>query len=130
MITGIPSRDATTVWPLAEPILRRATERTCGRFTAADALERIARADMQLWLGGNPVSSVAVTEVLQYPRLSECRIVFAAGELGLLKAGMPMLEMWAQAQGCRIFSIEGRKGWERVFPGFIPEAVILRKDLT
>jgi hypothetical protein len=129
VICGVPAHLAHRVWPVAEPILRRAAARTRGRVSTAALLERIERGDMQLWLHVPPTAA-CVTEVVDYPHARWCRIAFLAGEdLELCRSGIGRIEAWARAQGCAGMEIEGRAGWQRVLPGYARDDVILRKEL-
>jgi hypothetical protein len=129
LITGIAAGKARQVWPLVEPLLRRATARTRGRVSTAALLERIESGAMQLWIRV-PVSAACLTEVIDYPHARWCRVVFLAGEdLAMCRSGIGLIEAWAGAQGCAGVEIEGRAGWQRVLPGYARDSVILRKEL-
>lgn len=86
---------------------------------------------MLLWIGGDPVDSVAVTELVDYPGHREARVVFGAGHIERAAEGWPMVEDWARFEGASALEVIGRPGWERRLPpGFVKDAVVLRKVLT
>lgn len=84
---------------------------------------------MQLWIGGEPVRAVMTGEFVTYPHGRSYRATFAAGDLALLREGMPVLKAWTKSRGATSIEIEGRKGWSRALPDFREEAVILRMEL-
>lgn len=95
----------------------------------ADVLGWIEAEKAQLWIGGNPVDAVCITELIEYPRERACRLIFAAGEIGRVLEGQELVEAWARSQGCASIEIEGRRGWERMAPGFAFESALLRRRL-
>jgi hypothetical protein len=129
MIAGVPAGQARRIWPVVEPVLRRATARTRGRVSTEALLGRIEAGAMQLWVA-LPPTAACVSEVIDYPHSRWCRVVFAAGDArALIRAGIALIEGWARAQGCAGVEIEGRAGWERALPGYVRDDVILRKEL-
>lgn len=129
MISGVPSDKARLVWPLVEPILRRTTDRTNGRFTTDDVLQLVETGHAQLWVGGLPVDTACITEIVDYPRQRWCRISFVAGEMDRIHEGRPIVEAWARSKGCIGVEIEGRPGWQRALSEFDCEGVLLRRRL-
>lgn len=95
----------------------------------ADVLDWIEAEKAQLWIGGNPVDAVCITEIIVYPHERACRLIFAAGDLERVLQGQGLVEAWARSEGCASIEIEGRKGWERIAPGFRLESVLLRRRL-
>ncbi len=129
VISGVPSEGVERLWPAVEPILARVVGPE-GRFSTADVLAAIKSRRMQLWIGGRPLSSAAVTEILIYPRRKTCRVIFAAGDARLIAGGLPLLERWARGMGCDGLEIvTERDGWARLLPGFERKFTIMRKEL-
>ncbi len=73
--------------------------------------------------------SCIITEVVDYPSLTVCRIWLAGGELDELVEAEKFIAVWAKAQGCDAMEINGRKGWQRQLKDYTATSVILTKDL-
>ena len=74
-------------------------------------------------------NSVIVTEIIDYPQMSVCRIWLAGGEMEeLLKAEKKIVE-WARGLGCSGMEIIGRKGWERQLSEYKASSVVLTKEI-
>lgn len=91
-----------------------ALEHAGGTHTIDDVDELIAAEMMQLWEGPR---SIAITEVIQYPRVKACRIFAVAGDMGELWSLLePAIARWAKDHGCARLEGFGRMGWQRVAP--------------
>ncbi len=123
------------IWPLAEPLLRRATART--GLTAFCEIEREVLAGNELlWFAvestGNRVEVLATASTrLQQTDIGKvCVITACAGAdmqrwLPLIK----QIEKFARSEGCKCVRIYGRKGWLRALDGYAQRYVILDKEL-
>lgn len=130
-ITTVRPSDAREFWPWAESLLGQ-NIREGGRFRPEEVLQKIEEDRFSLWMaGGPPPDSVAVVQLLQYPRRRDAKIIFAGGRLESIVEHLEVLEDWARERGARGLEIETpREGWERVLPGFRRAAVVLRKELV
>lgn len=120
------------VWPLLEPHLRRVERETATVSVAA--LKALAlNCEAQVWGvqdGRGNVTGACVTRVYESAGSRFCTIFVAAGHLmPVLPDGILVIEDWARGLGCRAIEIIGRKGWERVLPGYAQRAVVLEKTL-
>lgn len=129
-VHGIPSREAVDYWPLALPLLAPAIARTGGRFTPADILAAISRAEMQLWLvtlDEKPAGAV-VTEIVCYPQKKFCRVFLLGGTHTRRWLHLEQrIAEWAKAQGCAGMETMGRAGWRRLLKGYSGEFTILER---
>lgn len=114
-------------WSRCRSWLAAALERGPQTHTERDILDDVIAGRLQLWPGQR---SVAVTEVLTFPRCKVVRIAWAGGELDeLLTVIRPAIEAWARELGCRYVWGGGRPGWERVAPEYRRFATLLSKEL-
>lgn len=72
-----------------------------------------------------------VVEVAEYPTEKACQIMWAAGTLPEIIAGLPQLERWARDNQCTEMLVEGHPGWARALrnDGYRPWSVTVRKAL-
>ncbi len=72
-----------------------------------------------------------VVELVNYPRQRACQVMWAAGTLAALVAGLELVHTWAKAQGCTEMLIEGHPGWVRALRGigYRPWSATVRKAL-
>lgn len=122
-VAGVPYAVVPHVWPEVWPVLRPAVERD-KRRSMMDVFGQLASGELWLWrLSGDP-DGLLVTTVEEEPGTCHRRIfwiVYAAGVVAT-KAGfgevMDFCERQARGFNCSELKMEGRKGWERLFPEF------------
>ena len=96
-------------------------------FLTMDLVKELVKAGhMKLWARANAVAATAEESRVGQKILT---IVLAGGNLEQLKDIECEIEQYAIANGFVEIYINGRKGWERVLPGYKPHMVILRKEL-
>jgi len=74
--------------------------------------------------------SAIITEVVDYPQRSVCRIWLAGGELDELMQAEKSIAVWAKSIGCDAMEINGRFGWQKKLKDYTAQAVTLTKDLS
>lgn len=74
-----------------------------------------------------PISCI-ITEIVDYPQKSMCRIWLAGGNLEELMQAEKSIAHWAKSIGCDGMEIVGRKGWSRQLKDYRESAVVLMKD--
>lgn len=131
--TGVQPADIERVWPYVETLIAEGCEQSGGRYWAEDIKGFLTESRMQLWVAhdGKTAHAVAVTEVLNYPRLKALNCALLAGKdpaswLGTVKN---TLESYAAAHGCALTEIGGRKGWQRLLPDYRWTGITLEKRL-
>jgi hypothetical protein len=123
------------IWPVAKPLLRRATLRT-GLCAFADIEQDILVGKALLWLALSgtrddvTIDAVATTRLELTDAGKVCVITACAGKdmarwLPLIRG----IEDYAKAEGCRRVRIFGRKGWLRVLDGYRQTHVVIDKRL-
>lgn len=124
------------VWPLAEPLLRRAIART-GLSAFSDIERDILGGSALLWLAVGVersnlgILAAASTRLQRTDASKVCVVTACAGNgmprwLGLLGR----IEEFARDEGCNCVRIYGRKGWLRALDGYEQRHVILDKELV
>jgi hypothetical protein len=123
------------IWPLAEPVLRRAIART-GLSSFRDVEREILCGNSLLWLAvegeGSEITILAAasTRLQQTDAGKVCVITACGGErmprwLNLIDR----IEEFARNEGCTCVRIYGRKGWLRALDGYEQTHIILKKEL-
>ena len=124
------------IWPLAEPLLRRAIERT-DLSAFCDIKREILCGNALLWLAvegaGNKIAILAAasTRLQRTDAGKVCVITACAGKdmprwLNLISR----IEEFARNEGCHCVRIYGRKGWLRALDGYEQRHTILDKELS
>ncbi len=80
--------------------------------TFEDVVALVASGAAQAWPGP---ASIIVTEIVEYPRYRVLHFFLGAGSLQELRAMVPLILQWGNAQGCARARVVGRRGWARVF---------------
>ena len=70
-----------------------------------------------------------VTEIVDYPRRSVCRIWLAGGDLDELIDAEKDIAQWARSIGCSGMEIIGRKGWQRKLKDYEPKSTVFVREL-
>lgn len=90
--------------------LQRALDHGGNTHTIEDVRLAVEREQMQLW---NAKDAILISELLVYPQYKALHVFLAAGSLDTLLDMRPSVEEFARRLGCRVVSINGRKGWAR-----------------
>ena len=115
MIEAIAPDRVAFVWPEAEPLLRKACDRT-GERTTHDVLVSLVSGHAQLWRVHN--RAWAVSEIVNYPRKKVANLTLVAG------SGAPQwahelqdaIVQWAKHYQADEVRVVGRRGWLRWLP--------------
>ena len=127
--SGIKPADVDKYWHHVAPYIARG-------MTGLDTLEGVKTAieqrQAQLWAvwEGQRCLAALVTKITDHDKGRVCTIAHCGGiELCSWREHLNVLEAWAREKGCCRIDIVGRKGWERVLPGFEQTGVVLEKKL-
>ena len=119
------------MWPHVSEWLKAAAER-CGDWTLTAIRDCLFNKECLLWVlwDGQRLRAACVTEVVILPRGKVCRVVACGGEnASSWNGAFAPIEKYAKELGCVSMRIEGRKGWQRVFPDYGLEWICLEKGL-
>jgi hypothetical protein len=118
-------------WPCVEPLIARAMA-----HSSVSSLDGIACAvhagRALLWIvwNGEEIKAAVVTELGTVDGKRLCTIAACGGRDS--DEWLPLiadLEKYARAEGCKAMRIFGRRGWERLLPGYAARTM-LEKELT
>jgi hypothetical protein len=99
-------------------------------YGVEDVLAEVTERRAELWLGEE---SIAVTNIIDKPKVRQFHIWIAAGNLvELMDEVYPQIEARAREFGCTVITISGRRGWIRALKkeGFGEVATVGVKELT
>jgi hypothetical protein len=97
-----------------------------------DLIDNLRSGHRQLWVAwdGSKVLAAAITRINVQRSGLACQIAACGGTEGERWMHLiSRIEDWARAEGCRKVVIEGRPGWERVFPAYKRVRVVLEREL-
>lgn len=106
--------------------IENALEYANDSHNALDVLDAVKSGKAQFFSIGD---SCVITEIVDYPQKSVCRIWLAGGNMDELLEAEKHIASLAKEHGCDGMEIIGRKGWQRVLKDYKPSAVVLVKDL-
>lgn len=131
MIGGAFSKeDALKLWPLVEPLIKKATDLDYGRSSPETIKQLIKDNKALLWADKN-LKMVLVSSVEEYPTGRKTLLLRVCGgeDLSICKQAFPMLKDYARDMGCDSLEVGGRKGWLKVLPEFKEDYTVLRAEL-
>jgi hypothetical protein len=106
-LSSIKLRDLERIRRHAEAALAHSG----GTHDWADVLALLIAGKLQLWVARR---SMMMTELVEYPKLTACRIFLAGGELEELIGMADALADEAAAIGVERLEVMGRPGWAKV----------------
>ena len=113
-------------WTKAKPLIEAAIARGLPTHTADDVRADIDAGRQQLWCEGE---TAIVTEIVTFPRMKACRVVYVAGRMADVERLKPEIEGWARGEGCGFMLAGGRKGWVRTLRDYFVTAHLLAKEI-
>lgn len=100
-------------WERCSPWIQAALDYGGNLFALEDVLDAVQKGQAQFWPGKK---SALVTEIKQYPRKRLCNVWLAGGDLEELKQMSVYVKDFAKASKCDGLLVQGRPGWQKVFP--------------
>lgn len=91
-------------------LLEEAMDHNGGTHTFDDLTVMVLQGRLRLWTTAN---SVALTEIVEYPRQKHYHVFAAGGDLDEIRATIPLIEQAARDAGCCKMTLSGRRGWSR-----------------
>ena len=114
-------------WQRCGRYIQDALQYAGGTHTIDDVYHAVASGKAQFF----PLEkSAIITEIVDYPQRSVCRIWLAGGELDELMQAEKSIAVWAKSVGCDGMEIVGRKGWQRQLKDYTATSVVLVKDIS
>lgn len=130
-----PVFDANAIdhyWPLVAPLLDRVADH---KVHVDDMYSFVTDGSWILWVCQIPdtdeITSVIITEFIEYPQVTNLRVIFLSGDDEDWAYGMSVFEDFARINQCHDVEVLGRKGWERVLKsrGFKLNHITLSKEI-
>lgn len=128
----VAPRAIEQIWDTIDPLLDRIAD---AKVHKEDIYRLCLDGTWMLWVNRIPETdkliSLAVTEFIEYPQLTNLRVVFLSGDDGDWLSGISIFEKFARVNKCSEVEIHGRKGWERVLKngGYDLSHITLRKRI-
>ena len=114
-ITRVDLPYISQAWPYVEGYVEKGLEHTMREFDPWDVYQELRRGAAQLWLIVDEEKNLhgcVITEILQYPRRTSCRIWITAGEhLVKWNDAIEVIEAWARYRGCDLLCAVARQEW-------------------
>lgn len=128
----LSTREIVSNWPRIATMLAPALNDP-QRYTIRDLFDRAMLGRVQLWVAASELRGVLAafaTDVLEYPRSRTLRIFLGAGtDHRAWSDKIRVLEEYARSRNCQHVEIQGRRGWERVFPDYEHRYVVLAREV-
>lgn len=98
-----------------------------GTHLFEDVVEAVRDGRMQMWANGG---TVAITEVIVYPRKKVLHVFIGAGKRSELFEMIDSAWHWGQGIGCSAMTLAGRRGWTKLMGkfGFKPTLYVMEKS--
>jgi len=128
----VSTKAIDTLWPTLEIFLSRVAD---NKVHTEDIYNLCMDGVWLLWVHQVPdtgdITSVAVTEFIEYPQTTNLKVLFLSGDGGDWLSGMSICERFARINQCESIEIHGRKGWERVLKtgGYSMSHITLNKRI-
>lgn len=133
-IFQLPPHTIETLWPSLKAKLAPAIERSRGLLTERNTRDKCAAGQWQCWVAysDSTLKAAVVTRIMTAPSgLKLLDAILAGGDDRRLwqRPIVERLKDFARDEGCEKFQLLGRKGWERVYPEFKVEQIIMELRL-
>ena len=131
----LPKETIEPLWPLISARVKSVVERSSGRLTLEAVFRLLNAGTWQCWTfwEDNKCLAVILTKIEQQE--SGRKTLEAFGAVGddrekWQRVAGETLKEFARAEGCSLFEMFARPGWERVFPEFKKTHVVLEWNVT
>ena len=117
-VSSVPAAVLDVVWADVAPMIKKATDRSGGRYNLASVREGIESGVLGLWIAMDDAKPIAAltTRIEDFPTGKRCLAIDWIGG-DRMKDWLPeahdMLSDYARAHGCSYLQGYGRKGWLR-----------------
>ena len=131
MLKQVPGLAVIHEWPRVAGLVRKAIERGEGSYAEADIAVACMSGMWQLWIVEyeDEVMSIAITELINFPRQRKCLIRYIAGALDIVRLHVHEIEDYARRENCKVLEGYARRGWVRAMPDWTEKYVIMQKEL-
>jgi len=128
-MSGIPPDHIDDMWIIAEPLIKKGTDRMPGAYCLKELKNKCLSGDLVLWVG-RKAKYALLLKVSQYHLHKSCGIVAIGGDhMDEWISDLKEIEDYARSQGCKNMVISGRKGWQRVLTDYKFDSITVIKEL-
>jgi hypothetical protein len=103
------------LWPTIKILLSRVSD---NKVHTDDIYDLCMDGHWLLWVRQAPntseITAAAITEFIEYPQVTNLKILFLSGDDGDWLSEVSIFEHFARINQCASVEIHGRRGWERV----------------
>ena len=126
----LPPDTLDVLWPTIRPRVVSGVERSSGRLTEKSAFDLLRSGTWQLWTywEENRCLAVVITRLnIESSGIKTLEAIMASGDNRdkWQRLAVETLKAFAKAEGCKLFELIARPGWERVFTEFKKTHVML-----
>jgi hypothetical protein len=126
----LPPHTIEVLWPSLRVWLNPAIERSRGLVTEDITRDKCASGTWQCWVAyhGTELKAAVVTRIITAPSGVKLLDAILAGGADRRLWQRPIVERlkdFAKEEECSSFQLLGRKGWERVYPEFKVEQIVM-----
>jgi hypothetical protein len=126
----LPPDTIDALWPAIRPRIVSGVERSSGRLTEKDAFDLLTSGKWQCWTywEGPKCMAVVITRLnIESSGIKTLEAIMASGDNRdrWQRIAVDTLKNFAKAEGCKLFELIARPGWERVFTEFKKTHVML-----
>lgn len=105
--------ETQTEWQRCAPWIQAALDHAGNLFALEDIWKELSLGRAQFWPGNE---CALVTEIKQYPRKRVLNVWLAGGKLEELMVMSNYIREYAKRCQCDAMTIQGRPGWQKMFP--------------
>lgn len=129
-ILQLPPHTIEVLWPSLREKLVPAIERSRGLITEKNTFDNLRDYKWQCWVAyhGTELKAAIVTRILTAPsgkRLLDAILAGGEDRRTWQRPVVERLKLFMVEEGCEAFQLLGRKGWERVYPEFKVEQIVM-----
>ena len=125
---GVPVENLEQLWPMAEPHIKKAVEKSDGTYTAEEVKYGCLSGEYILWLVRSGKAAI-ILMVSEYHNGKQCDILMLGGDdMNEWLDELEEIEGWAKRAGCDRMILTGRKGWQKMLPGYKTKTVTMVKS--
>lgn len=126
----LPPDTLDVLWPTIRPRVVSGVERSSGRLTEKAAFDLLRSGTWQCWTywEDNRCLAVVITRLnIESSGIKTLEAIMASGDNRdkWQRLAIETLKAFAKAEGCKLFELIARPGWERVFTEFKKTHVML-----
>lgn len=130
----LPKETIEPLWGIIRPRVMSAVERSSGRLTERNAFDLLSSGEWQCWTfwEDSKCLAVVITKLsLESSGMKTLEAFIASGDdrEKWQRVAVDHLKDFAKSEGCGLFEMLTRPGWERVFPEFKKTHVMLEYRL-